>query len=141
VYGDPVEYSRDGALSGRFYLTGLTRVGKTRWRIDAVSAVGLLDNVKHYGGVYDGQDAAVSGVEAVLADVIGGVFPYAVTGFSDVRLYGYLPIATRRENLRQVLFAVGGNITKDASGDVVIPRCRRRRLRTWGRSASSSAGR
>ena len=120
AYGDPVDYLRDGTLFGRFYLTSLTRTGKRRWTINAVSAVGLLDTVKHYGGIYDGQDAAVSGAEAVIADIIGGAFAYTVTGFTDVRLYGWLPIASRRENLQQVLFAIGGNITKDAQGDVVI---------------------
>lgn len=120
VYGDPVTYSRDGDLFGKFYLRTVERVGKTRWRLDAVSAVGLLDGVKHYGGIYDGQDAAVSGAEAVIADIIGDAFDYTVDGFDDVRMYGWLPIASRRENLQQVLFAIGGNITKDANGDVVI---------------------
>lgn len=115
VYGDPVTYSRDGTLFGKFFLRTLERVGKNRWKIDAVSAVGLLDNVKHYGGLYNGAASTT-----VIADVIGGVFPVTVTGFDDVRLYGWLPIASRRENLQQVLFAIGGNITKDASGDVVI---------------------
>ncbi|MBR2832067.1 MAG: hypothetical protein IKE57_03970, partial [Oscillospiraceae bacterium] len=120
VYGDAVTYLRDGTLFGKFFLRTLERVGKNRWKIDAVSAVGLLDGTKHYGGVYDGQDLAQSGAAAVIADVIGGAFDYTLTGFSDVRLYGWLPIASRRENLQQVLFAIGGNITKDAGGDVVI---------------------
>ena len=115
VYGDPVTYSRDGTLFAKFFLRSIERTSKRRWKLDAVSAVGLLDNVKHYGGVYSGTASAT-----VISDIIGGIFPVTVTGFSDVRVYGWLPIASRRENLQQVLFAIGGNITKDSSGNVVI---------------------
>lgn len=110
-----------GDFSSRFRLVNVERVAKWDYRITCTSEIGYLDyGTKHYGGVYDGQDLAQSGAAAVIADVIGGAFTYSVTGFSDVRLYGWLPIASRRENLQQVLFAIGGNITKDAGGDVVI---------------------
>lgn len=119
VYGDVVEYLRDGSIFGKFYLRTIERVSKFKWKLDAVSAVGTLDNVKHYGGLYDGRDSTSSAV-SVIASIIGDAFTYTVTGFDDVQLYGWLPIASKRENLQQVLFAIGGNITKDANGDVVI---------------------
>ena len=119
VYGDPVTYFRDGAVYGKFFLRTIERVSKQKWKLDAVSAIGTLDNVKHYGGLYDGKDST-SSAPAVIDSIIDGAFDYTVTGFDDVQLYGWLPIASKRENLQQVLFAIGGNITKDANGDVVI---------------------
>lgn len=115
-YGTPVRYYRDGALVGKFYLKSVDRIGKEHFDITAVSAIGLLDGIPHYGGIYTGQP-----LSEVLEDVIGGVVPYTVSdAVAGLKLYGWLPVGTRRSNLHQVTFALGIAIGKDANGNMTF---------------------
>lgn len=116
-YGQPVEYYHDDKLFGKFYLAEkIKRVGKNTYQISSVSAVGLLLTAYHYGGIYNGEKAG-----EVIADIVGDTFPYTLDeGLANVNLYGWLPKGTRRDNLRDVLFAIGGQIRKDVTGSLVI---------------------
>lgn len=115
-YGTPVRYYRDDALVGKFYLKSVDRIGKAHFDITAVSAIGLLDGIPHYGGIYTGQP-----LSEVLEDVIGGVVPYTVSdAVAGLKLYGWLPVGTRRSNLHQVTFALGISIGKDANGNMTF---------------------
>lgn len=115
-YGTPLRYYRDGVLIGKFYLKSVDRVGKVHFDITAVSAIGLLDGIPHYGGIYTGQTFS-----EVLEDVIGGVVPYTVSeAVAGLKLYGWLPVGTRRSNLHQVTFALGIAIGKDANGNMTF---------------------
>ena len=115
-YGTPLRYYRDGVLIGKFYLKSVDRVGKVHFDITAVSAIGLLDGIPHYGGIYTGQT-----LSDVLEDVIGGVVPYTVSeAVAGLKLYGWLPVGTRRSNLHQVTFAIGIAIGKDADGNMTF---------------------
>ena len=74
----------------------------------------LLEQSTHYGGIYTGQTVA-----QVVAHICN--IPYLIqTRFAGVKLYGWLPIATRRDNLIQVLFAVGANTKVDQNGTLRI---------------------
>lgn len=115
-YGDEVEYRHGGKLIGKFHLEDVERVGKSLYELKCTSAIGLLLTSYHYGGVYTGETAA-----KVIADVIGGVISYTLDqALGATTLYGWLPKGTRRDNLRDVLFAVGGQIRKDENGAVCI---------------------
>jgi hypothetical protein len=57
VAGDTVEYIRDGKLVGKFYLQSVKRVGKS-YDFTCISAIGILDQTWHYGGIYTGQTVA-----------------------------------------------------------------------------------
>lgn len=115
-YGEAAEYYRKDSLFGKFYVNSVKRTGKRRYKIDCVSAVGLLMASYHYGGIYSGETA-----EAVIADIIGGVIPYTLDpALASVQIYGLLRKATRRDNLRDLLFAIGGQIRKDVAGNVNI---------------------
>lgn len=115
-YGTVAQYFHDDRLIGKFYLHNVTRVGRELYEVSCVSGIGLLDTPLHYGGLYTGQL-----LREVLADVIGGIFPYTTTTRAGTaRVYGWLPVATRRENLRQLLFATGVSVKKDAAGDTVF---------------------
>lgn len=115
-YGQTVEYYHNDALFAKFYLESIKRVGKYAYQLSCVSAVGLLLTDRHYGGIYTGQTA-----EEVIADIVGGIFPYWLDEeLGDTQIYGWLPIATRRDALRDVLFAIGGKVSKDTGGNVVI---------------------
>lgn len=112
-YGSVVEYFHNNVRIGKFYLEKIEQVGKWDWEFSCISPIGLLEKDTHWGGVYTGQTA-----EDVLADVIGGVIPYTIAdGLKTVLVYGWLPKGTRRDNLRNVLFAINARITKNASGD------------------------
>lgn len=115
-YGEAVTYQHDNALIGKFFLSSVKRVGASAYDLSCVSAVGLLAGSMHLGGLYTGQTAAV-----VLADIIGGMVEYTVDDkVKSVKVYGWLPYATRRDNLHQLLFAVGASITKTVAGTLNI---------------------
>lgn len=121
-YATAVYYYADGNLMGKFYLTQIIRSTKTIYETHCVSAVGLMDTRLHYGGVYDGvvSNVKVSDVIASILDENGSpMVPYTV----DPRLtqeyaYGYLPVATKRENLHQLLFGYAISLIKDADGSL-----------------------
>lgn len=113
-YGTPVEYYRDDILAARLYKSEIVREGKAVYHLTAVSAIGLLDKLYHMGGLYTGQTFSV-----VLSDIIGGTFSYTVApDVASVLVFGWLPAATRRDNLRQLLFAVGAAVRKSADGTI-----------------------
>ena len=115
-YGAPVEYRHNDALIGKFYLEQINRIGTYRYKIGAISAVGLLLTDNYYGGVYSGISVA-----ELIKDIVGGVFQYTIdSDFGAEPVYGLLKKATRRDSLRDVLFAQGGQIRKDSNGDVAI---------------------
>lgn len=118
VYGQEVRYYHDGKLVGLFYMESVRRVGVSLYEITCFSAMGLLDKRLHYGGLYTGQT-----METVLADIMGGVVPYSLDpALKAVKIYGWLPIATRRENLHQLLFAFGVSAEKDEDGELYFTR-------------------
>lgn len=108
---DKVEYFRAGLRRGVYYLQSVTRVGPKLYRLSALSAVGLLIARPHRGGIYTGQTVA-----EVVADLCGDVPVLIETVYRGVRLYGWLPIATARDNLAQVLFAIGAWLHTDENG-------------------------
>lgn len=115
-YGTPVYYFRGDLLVGKYYVRSIERTAKSFYKLDAVSPIGLLDRLQHLGGVYNGQT-----FDVVLNDIIGGVVPFSVsTDVAALEVYNWLPIASRRENLHQLLFAYGVAIKKDANGDMVF---------------------
>lgn len=117
-YGAEILYYHGDDLIGKFYLETIKRKGKSEYQFNCVSGVGLLLTDYHYGGVYTGQT-----MDEVVADIIHGIVPYTLDAeLGATPLYGWLPKATRRNNLRDVLFAAGGQIRKDTAGQInIIP--------------------
>ena len=113
-YGTPV-YLYDGdTLAHKFYIRNVLRVAKAQYKIEAMSAIGFLENQRHFGGIY--THATVS---EVIADIVGTAFTYSIE--SDVGtqpVTGWLPIDTRRNNLHKLMFAMGISLVKDANGDI-----------------------
>ena len=116
TYGVPVLCYWKGELLGKFYMASILRVGKALWQITAFSAVGLLGKQRHYGGIYRGET-----FETVAAEIIGETAPYTIDDIlKNQAVYGYLKVSTRRDNLHQLLFAMGASIRKDENGDIFI---------------------
>lgn len=110
-YGESVSFYRNGALHARLFKENIARAGVDTYHLSAISAVGLLENAKHYGGIYTGQT-----VGEVVRDICGGVPVRVKSCFADIALYGWLPIASARDNLAQVLFAIGASLGMDLDG-------------------------
>ena len=115
-YGTPFRWECDGRLIASFYCLQPKRIGRWMWEINAVSGVGLLDKLYHVGGIYTGQPFA-----EVVEEIVGGVFPYTVApALAEQQVYGWLPYATRRENLHQLLMALGASMRRDTAGEVTF---------------------
>lgn len=94
-----------------FRVQSIKRVGPKLYAISATSTLGLLSEGLHYGGIYTGQTA-----REVIADICGTV-PFVVkSNLEGIKLYGWLPIASPRDNLAQVLFAIGAALKTDLDG-------------------------
>ena len=103
-----------------YYLRSIERTGATAYKIVAWSAVGLLATIPHKGGIYTGQT-----VSDVIPDICGSVPVVVKSVFANVKLYGWLPYCqpktngqgkSARDNLAQVLFAIGAYLTTDLNG-------------------------
>lgn len=116
-YGTPVTLYDGANVVGKFYLKNINKVGRTKYQLNAISAVGLLENLKHYGGLYANTTA-----DAIIADIMMGFgtsINYSVDlSVATQRVSGWLPVDTRRNNLHKLMFALGIAIVKDSSGDL-----------------------
>ena len=114
TYGAPVIWTHRGKLMLRQYLESVKRTGKYKYLLSCVSGIGLIAKIRHYGGLYEGETFS-----AVLAEIIGGAFPYTVdTAVASINVYGWLPVDNRRNNLRKLLTATGAVIRTNADGSV-----------------------
>lgn len=115
-YGTPVWYFRNDALVGKYYSLNVDRVAKVFYQINAVSAVGILGKTQHMGGIYKGET-----FETVVTEIIGGLVPFRCDpDVAALKIYNWLPIASRRANLHQLLFAYGVSVLRDENGDMLF---------------------
>lgn len=115
VVDTPVAYIKDDKRVASFYLQDVERISRNQYSIHSVSFAGVLDNRTHYGGIYTGQT-----VGEVVPQICGSISVYVASNVSKIKLYGWLPIASRRENLAQVLFAISATVSTDGTGAVWI---------------------
>lgn len=98
------------------YVQTVDRIGPNKYKFYGTSAIGRLIEQPHAGGIYTGQTA-----EEVIADICGPV-PFEIKNvLKKIKLYGWLPYAnppkrSARDNLVQVLFAIGAAIRTDLDG-------------------------
>lgn len=112
---EKVEFFRSSRRVGTYHLQSVARVGPKLYTLSALSAVGLLIVRPHRGGIYTGQTVA----EAV-AEICGDIPILIETVYRNIKLYGWLPIASARDNLRQVLFAIGAWLHTDENGTLRV---------------------
>lgn len=112
---DKVEYFRSGSRVGVYYLQSVTRVGPKLYTLSALSAVGLLIVRPHRGGIYTGQTVA-----EVVAEICGDIPVLIETVYRGIKLYGWLPIASARDSIVQVLFAIGAWLHTDENGTLRV---------------------
>lgn len=112
---EKVEFFRSVSRVGTYHLQSVTRVGPKLYTLSALSAVGLLIVRPHRGGIYTGQTVA-----EVVAEICGDIPVLIETVYRNIKLYGWLPIASARDNLRQVLFAIGAWLHTDENGTLRV---------------------
>ena len=112
---EKVEFFRSSRRVGTYQLQSVTRVGPKLYTLSALSAVGLLIVRPHRGGIYTGQTVA-----EVVAEICGDIPVLIETVYRNIKLYGWLPIASARDNLRQVLFAIGAWLHTDENGTLRV---------------------
>lgn len=119
--GTPVWYYRYSELVGKWYVDTVKRVGKNKYQMNCVSAMGRLDKMYHGGGLFK-----VSTFGRVLRHILSAglhgndlpVIPFAIDpDVEDLPVSGWLPYGTKRNNLYQLIFANGVNIIKNDDGN------------------------
>lgn len=110
-------YYYNNAQRGIFYIQDIERTGADTYHITATSVLGLLIEGIHYGGIYTGQTS-----QEIVSSICGNV-PFIIkSNLVDTKMYGWLPVASPRDNLSQVLFALGAVLKTDLDGVLRIER-------------------
>lgn len=107
----PLSYYANPDRPMIFRVQSITRTGPSLYKLNATSTLGLLTEGQHMGGIYTGQTA-----QEVIASICGTVPFILKTNLQEIKLYGWLPIASPRDNLSQVLFAIGAALKTDLDG-------------------------
>nr|DAF99730.1 MAG TPA: hypothetical protein [Siphoviridae sp. ctu1o13]DAG05491.1 MAG TPA: hypothetical protein [Siphoviridae sp. ct1da40] len=112
----PIVVYRDGEIKARFVSSGVSRIGPVTYQLTGRSPMGALTGMVHAGGIYTGQT-----VEEVVKEICGNIPSLIKSVYAGVKLYGWLPYAdgkerSARDNLAQVLFAIGAYLRTDLNG-------------------------
>lgn len=115
IPGEPVYYFYDNVLINKFYLQDVKRVGRYIYDFSCISAIGILENSVHYGGIYNGTLLSV-----VLTELLDGI-PYSADSIvGNIKIYGWLPYASKRDNLQQITIATALAIKTKIDGTLHI---------------------
>lgn len=112
----PIVIYRDNAIKARFVKRGISRIGPNTYSLTGQSPMGALSKMPHPGSIYTGQT-----VEEVAKEICGSIPILVKTVYAGTKLYGWLPYAngkdrSARDNLVQVLFAIGAYLRTDLNG-------------------------
>lgn len=112
----PIIVYRGGEIKARFVSSGVSRIGPVTYQLTGRSPMGALTGMVHTGGIYTGQT-----VEEVVKEICGNIPTLIKSVYAGVKLYGWLPYAdgkerSARDNLAQVLFAIGAYLRTDLNG-------------------------
>ena len=112
----PIIVYRGGEIKARFVSRGVSRIGPVTYQLTGRSPMGALTGMVHTGGIYTGQT-----VEEVVKEICGNIPSLIKSVYAGVKLYGWLPYAdgkerSARDNLAQVLFAIGSYLRTDLNG-------------------------
>jgi hypothetical protein len=115
-YGTPVRFYTNNRIAGLYYCDNVERIGKEKFQINCISAIGLMNRQRHHGGIYTGER-----FDAVVREIIGEEYDFQIEpDVASLQVYGWLPYSTRRRNLHQLLVAYGVNITKSDIGGMLF---------------------
>ena len=75
----------------------------------------MLENSMHQGGIYNG-----TALSTILAELLDGLTYTVDSAVGALKIYGYLPYDTKRNNLQQITIATNLAIKKNADGSIKI---------------------
>ena len=102
-YGTPVRFYTNDRISGLFYCDSVERLSKESFKLNCISAIGLMDQQRHVGGIYSGARFA-----DVAREIMGDDYDYQIDPeVAELQVYGWLPYSTRRRNLHQIIWLMG----------------------------------
>lgn len=112
----PIIVYSGGEIKARFVSSGVSRIGPVTYQLTGRSPMGALTGMVHTGGIYTGQI-----VKDVVKEICGNIPSLIKSVYAGVKLYGWLPYAdgkerSARDNLAQVLFAIGAYLRTDLNG-------------------------
>lgn len=118
--GTPVWYYNDGELVGKFYVSSVTRQARNKYKLNCTSAIGRLQKKYHGGGLFLSTTFGAV-LQHIIADGLHGtgspVIDYVIDDdVAELPFSGWLPYATKRDNLYRIIFAYGVNIVKNYDG-------------------------
>ena len=115
-YGTPVRFYTNNRIAGLYYCDDVERISKEKFKINCISAIGLMNRQRHTGGIYTGER-----FDTVVREIIGEEYDFQIEpDVAELQVYGWLPYSTRRRNLHQLLVAYGVNITKSDIGGMLF---------------------
>lgn len=116
VQDSPVYWYRDGLLEAKLYLHKITKKPRSSvYHVEARSAVALLINKIHTGGMYVREP-----IGNALAEIFGSI-PYSVSAeVLSETLTGHLKYGSARDNLLDCLYQCGASVSHDANGNPYI---------------------
>lgn len=109
----PLEVYHNGRPMGTFFIDKSKRKARDQYQIDAIDPVGVLaESGDHLGGLYTGQSAWT-----VAREIVGTEWELEMdAALMETPVTGWLPIASRRDNLAQLAIALGA-IVDDSRGE------------------------
>lgn len=115
-YGTPIRFYTNNRIAGLYYCDDVKKIGKDKFQINCISAIGLMNRQRHKGGIYTGES-----FETVVREIIGEEYDFQIElDVASLQVYGWLPYSTRRRNLHQLLVAYGVNIIKSDIGGMLF---------------------
>lgn len=116
----PLQHVESDGQITTYYVQSVKQISENAYKITAQSCVARLMAKLHKGGIYTGETA-----EEIIKDICGELPVIVKTNLKDIRLYGWLPYAappnsSARDNLSQVLFALGAYLSVDLNGAIRI---------------------
>ena len=107
--GTPVWWFSGGQFFMKGYIDTVVRTARYAWKITCTSGVGLLADREHPGGIYTGNVS----VYDLVGDIVNGAFPmFRDSALKEIKVYGWLPYDSARNNLHRLLFSEGVAMTK-----------------------------
>ena len=136
---DALQIFRGGSLLKTFYPESLRRVSPYRTEVTLTSALGVLAQLSHKGGVYTGATGAnpmtagdlIREICGYSGSTPGPVTVYVAPEFEGIAVYGWLPYVTpsgvagsqrgsAKDNLLQVLFAINASLRASTDGSLRV---------------------
>ena len=121
-------YDDEDNVIMNLYVDRIERISKTQYNLHCISAVGLAASITNNGGMY-----ANAGFASVLKDIMNAAIIQSTDDYwiywsrygwsyrvskelSSLQVSGHLPIASVRDNLRDLLFPYGVSLVKELTG-------------------------